>query len=192
MKKYRVIDWIDAEDHWEIVHEVDMEVNPAPGEMVVIVSSVEGLARGDIIDGQGNLFKKAEPPAPPYGNAIQILEQEKQNLQNTINLIVENELPDLNMHIDSCNTAIQELITISNTTGWKDGKGKPQGDPDLADANSPEERIQVYRNKANVWIELLNTKQTEISNMQTQISNIETKIAEWQAIKEAWDAEHLN
>ena len=94
MKKYRVIDWIDAEDHWEIVHEVNMEVEPAPGEMVVIVSSVEGLAKGDIIDGQGNLFKKAEPPAPPYGNAIQILEQEKQNLQNTINLIVENELPD--------------------------------------------------------------------------------------------------
>ena len=47
--KYRVIDWIDEEDHWEVVHSVHMDVNPEPGEMIVIVSSFDDLKKGDVI-----------------------------------------------------------------------------------------------------------------------------------------------
>ena len=75
--KYRVIDWIDEEDHWEVVHSVHMDVNPEPGEMIVIVSSFDDLKKGDVINGQGQLFKRADPPAPPYGNVFEILNQQK-------------------------------------------------------------------------------------------------------------------
>ena len=188
MKKYRVIDWIDAEDHWEVIHEVHDETDPAPGEMIVITSHLDDLERGDIIDGQGNLFKKHEKDlTPPYGNIIEILTQEKSDCSNAIAIIQEsiaNNATVLAMYNNN-------VVTLEGwlAKGYKDTVQNAEGvNPDLVGKTLPEQ-IEYYRNKANT-INLAD--ETKISEINSHIAQLDTQLAGWIEFKQKWDAENLN
>jgi hypothetical protein len=175
------------------VEEISMEAEPPENSAFLWrVSDVEGLEKGDIINGDGSLYRKHEAPeGSPFGKKDELIQINIDNLKIQLTHL-SDDANTAELITASCNTAIANLSSWLTRDETKEGKGPPLtaaqgGDPEL-EGKTTEERIVVYQERLTKGFatkaEIVARQAaltTEIHTLEQELAAITQAKAEWLA-----------